>query len=124
VWPDSDITYHLSVGDQIGCHYSDSVRVFVRDKPFFFLFIPNAITPNGDGYNDTWFIKDLERYPNNEVRIVNRWGDQVFYQAPYQNSWAGTWNGQDLPGATYYYILKIFDNGQEVKFDGPLTIIR
>ena len=123
-WPDSDIVYHLSVGDGKGCFYSDSVRIFVRDRPFVFFFIPNAITPNGDGYNDTWFIRDLEGYPDNEVRILNRWGDEVFSQAPYQNNWDGTWRGQKLPGGTYYYILKINYNGQEQKFDGPLTIIR
>ncbi|HWB62954.1 MAG TPA: gliding motility-associated C-terminal domain-containing protein, partial [Chitinophagales bacterium] len=107
-----------------GCKATDSVRVMVRDKPFSLFFIPNAITPNGDGYNDVWFIRDLADYPQNEVRIINRWGDEVFYQAPYQNNWGGTWNGQDLPGGTYYYILKIRYNGQDMKFDGPLTIIR
>jgi gliding motility-associated-like protein len=123
-WPDSNVTYYLTVGDNRGCFDYDSVRVMVRDKPFSIFFIPNAITPNGDGYNDVWFIRDIERFPDNEVRIVNRWGDEVFYQAPYQNQWAGTWNGQELPGATYYYILKVHYNGQEVRFDGPLTVVR
>ena len=123
-WPDSDVTYHLTIGDSIGCLTYDSVRVFVRDRPFPLFFIPNVITPNGDGFNDVWDIRDLEGYPNNEVRIVNRWGDEVFQQAPYQNKWGGTWNGQELPGGTYYYILIIHYNGQDQKFDGPLTIVR
>lgn len=123
-WPDSDVTYHLSIGDEKGCFYSDSVKIFVRDKPFTLLFIPNVITPNGDGFNDTWYIRDLERYPDNAVRIVNRWGDEVFEQKPYQNNWAGTWKGENLPGATYYYVLKITFNGEEHDFNGPLTIVR
>jgi gliding motility-associated-like protein len=123
-WPDSNITYYLTVGNGIGCTDYDSVRIMVRDKPFSLFFIPNAITPNGDGYNDEWFIRDLERYPDNEVRIINRWGDEVFYQKPYSNDWRGTWKGDNLPGATYYYIIHIHFNGQDVKFDGPLTVIR
>jgi gliding motility-associated-like protein len=124
-WPDSNITYFLTVEDGRGCADYDSLRIFVRDKPFTLFFIPNAITPdNGDGYNDTWVIRDLERYPDNEVRIINRWGDEVFFEAPYQNDWAGTWKGEKLPGATYYYVIKIKYNGQDVKFEGPLTVIR
>ncbi len=34
----------------------------------------DAISPNGDGYNDTWYIQDLERYPNTTVKVFNRWG--------------------------------------------------
>lgn len=123
-WPDSNIVYHLTMMDDRGCHYYDSVRIFVRDKPFTLFFIPNAITPNGDGYNDYWNIRDLERYPDNEVRIINRWGDEIFFAAPYQNNWRGTWKEEDLPGATYYYLIKIRYNGEDVKFNGPLTVIR
>jgi gliding motility-associated-like protein len=124
-WTDSNITYHLTVADGQGCEDYDSLRILVRDKPFAFFFIPNAITPdNGDGYNDYWYIRDLERYPDNEVRIINRWGDEVFFEAPYQNNWAGTWKGEALPGATYYYVIKIRYNGTVVNFNGPLTVIR
>ncbi len=123
-WPDSSITYYLTVSDGRGCDDYDTVRISVIDKPFDKFFIPNAITPNGDGYNDYWHIRDLERYPDHEVRIINRWGDEVFFASPYMNDWIGTWKGEELPGATYYYIIRIKFNGQDVKFDGPLTIIR
>ena len=123
-WPDSNIIYYLTVEDGRGCKDYDSLRIFVRDKPFNKFFIPNAITPNGDGYNDYWNISDLERFPDNEVRIINRWGDEVFFAAPYQNDWTGTWKGQELPGATYYYIIHIKFNGEDIAFNGPLTVIR
>jgi gliding motility-associated-like protein len=124
VWPDSDITYYANVGNDDGCFSDDSVHVMVRVRPIALLFVPNVITPNGDGYNDTWVINDLDKYPVNDVRIVNRWGDEVFSQSPYQNNWGGTWKGEKLPGGTYYYILRVLYNGDYVKFDGPLTIIR
>lgn len=123
--PDSSVTYFLTVEDGQGCTDYDSLVIFVRDKPFALFFIPNAITPdNGDGYNDYWHIRDLDRYPDNEVRIVNRWGDEVFYQRPYQNNWTGTWKGENLPGGTYYYIIKINFGGQVYDFNGPLTVVR
>lgn len=123
-WPDSSIHYYLTVTSNEGCLATDSIFVIVKDRPLPLFFIPNVITPNGDGFNDTWVIRDLDGYPQNEVRIINRWGDQVFEQSPYQNQWGGTWNGQYLPGGTYYYIIRVFYEGQWVKFDGPLTIIR
>jgi gliding motility-associated-like protein len=123
-WPDSSLYYTLTVTSNEGCKASDSIFVLVKDKPLALFFIPNVITPNGDGYNDTWVIRDLDGFPQNDVRIINRWGDEVFSQSPYQNQWGGTWNGQDLPGATYYYVLRVFYQGAWVKFDGPLTIIR
>ncbi len=122
--PDSSITYYLTVEDGRGCEDYDSLVILVRDKPFALFFIPNAITPNGDGYNDYWHIRDLDRFPDNEVRIINRWGDQVFFEAPYQNNWTGTWKDGELPGATYYYVIKIRFGGELYEFNGPLTIIR
>jgi gliding motility-associated-like protein len=123
-WPDSNITYYLTVSNGIGCEDYDSLRILLRDKPLTLFFIPDVITPNGDGYNDAWVIRDIERYPDHDVRIINRWGDQVFFASPYQNDWAGTWKGENLPGATYYYIIKIRFNNQVYDFNGPLTVVR
>jgi gliding motility-associated-like protein len=78
-------------------------------------YIPNIITPNGDGINDYLEIPclDTELYPNNSLIIYNQWGDKVFEASPYSNDpltvWRGTLNGEegkDLPDATYFYIFK------------------
>ena len=125
IYPEHSTIYYLTVEDGKGCFDYDSLYVLVRDKPLSNLFIPNVITPNGDGYNDVWIIRDLQRYPDNNVRIINRWGDQIMYEAPYQQDWAGYWNGQPLPGGTYYYVIKVKDeNGVEAEFNGPITVIR
>ncbi len=75
--------------------------------------IPNVITPNGDQVNDLFTIPcllDLNKFPQSQVIIFNRWGDEVFRSArPYRNTWNGTYNGQDLPPDTYYYLV---DYGQ------------
>ncbi len=78
-------------------------------------YLPNIITPNGDGINDYLEIPCLytELYPNNSLIIYNQWGDKVFEASPYSNDplnvWRGTLNGEegkDLPDATYFYIFK------------------
>ncbi len=125
VHPEKDYIYYLTVWDDKGCMDYDSLRILVRDKPLVKFFIPDVITPNGDGYNDYWHIRDLERYTDNSVQIINRWGDEVFYEKPYSQSWVGRYKGEPLPEGTYYYIIYVKDNeGKEVRFDGPLTIVK
>jgi gliding motility-associated-like protein len=94
-------------------------------------YIPNVITPNGDGINDWLEIPCVETglYPQNRLIIYNQWGDKVYEAAPYSNSpdaaWKGTMNGQDgkgLPDATYFYIFKPTPESQGLK--GFVEIIR
>lgn len=70
------------------------------------LVIHDVITPNGDLVNDFFAIEGLERFPNHELFVFNRWGSQVFAASPYHGDWNGTWNGTPLPEGTYFYSLK------------------
>ncbi len=76
--------------------------------------IPTIITPNNDGVNDSFIIPCLatDRFPDNEVAIFNQWGDEVYRSKPYLNNWQGTYNGEDLPVGTYFFIAD-FQNGEE-----------
>lgn len=125
VSPLVDTTYIFTVTNGIGCWDFDSVAITVVDKPYDSLFIPNVITPNGDGINDAWHLRDLERYPNNAAYIINRWGEQLLAEKPYQQRWDGTYKGGALPAGTYYYVIYITNNaGIEKRIDGPVTIVR
>ncbi|MEL7020225.1 MAG: gliding motility-associated C-terminal domain-containing protein, partial [Bacteroidota bacterium] len=84
------------------------------------LIIYNGFSPNGDGVNDVFTILGIERFPNHELMIFNRWGNEVFRSTDYQNDWGGRWNNKDLPDGTYFYI---FDNGTET-FSGYVQIQR
>jgi gliding motility-associated-like protein len=68
--------------------------------------IVNTFTPNGDGVNDTWQIKNIHDYPNSTVEIFNRNGSRVFYSINYPIAWDGKYNGSELPSGTYYYVIR------------------
>ena len=81
------------------------------------------MSPNGDGINDTWLVKEINRCPNNEVRIFTRSGFEVFYSQGYKNDWSGKRNGSPLPEGSYYYRIDIEGKGS-IEFEGWLYLSR
>lgn len=88
-----------------------------------FIVPANILTANGDGKNDTWVIKDLDKYPDNEVTVFDRAGRIVFIAKNYQNDWTGTLSGHPLAEDAYYYIIKIKKAGKEDLTKGFITIL-
>ena len=95
----------------------------------------NIITPNGDGANDEFRIEGIELFPNNTVRIFNRWGVEVFETQGYDNeanAFRGESNGRvtinqddQLPAGTYFYVVEyVNNNGDQLQEAGPLYINR
>jgi len=84
--------------------------------------IPNSFSPNGDGSNDLWAITGLNAYPQNTVEVFNRYGQRIFRSAGYSTSWDGTFNGQPVPPATYYYIVNL-KNGKKA-LSGSVTVVK
>ena len=72
-----------------------------------------ALTPNGDGINDTWVIYNIENHPGSTVRVFNSNGTQVFYSSNYQNNWAGSYQGSSemLPVGSYLYQIDLGGDG-------------
>jgi len=71
---------------------------------------PNkGISPNGDGINDTWVIKNISDYPQAQIKVFDRNGREVFRTDHYANDWGATKsNGQSLlPVGPYYYVLHL-----------------
>lgn len=71
------------------------------------LFIPNGISADGDGMNDVWEIQGLEAYPENSVKIFNRWGEEVYSADPYENDWKGQSKTGEVLEGTYFYVLNL-----------------
>ncbi|WP_417443593.1 gliding motility-associated C-terminal domain-containing protein, partial [Joostella sp.] len=85
------------------------------------LTVFNEFTPNNDGYNDFFRIECIEQYPNNVLKIFNRYGNKVFETTGYLNNWSGIANvngavdrGKQLPAGVYFYSLQIDELGEDI----------
>ena len=93
----TDLTYGeytVYVNDKYGCDITEEV-VYLLNYPKFF-------TPNGDGTNDTWFIKDAYTEPTMTILIFNRYG-KVLISLDATSTWDGTYNGNHLPTNDYWF---------------------
>lgn len=113
--------YQLWVKDRYDCEVGSEVLDLTKLEKTI-LQVPNSITPNGDGINDTWKINGTENYPNAEFYIFNRLGDQLFYSKGYPKEFDGNYKDQALPAGVYYYLIDLkTDCG---KVSGSLTILK
>jgi gliding motility-associated-like protein len=111
-------TYYITVTDLNQCTGEFSIEV-VKD-PKVDLIIHNSFSPNGDGKNDIWFIENLNLYPENELVVLNRWGNEVFSVNGYMNNW----DGGNLNEGTYFYVLKVNMCNDFTTFKGYVTILK
>ncbi len=88
------------------------------------LTIFNGFSPNGDDYNEVFYIDKIEDYPDNYLCVYNRWGNLVYEKKGYNNEWKGTWNNYDLPDGTYFYILRLNNGEEDRTYQGYIQIHR
>ena len=100
--------YTVYVNDKNGCG--------LVTKSFYILDYPKFFTPNGDGYNDTWQIKNLEKreLENSNIYIFDRYGKLLKQINPLGDGWNGTFNGELLPSSDYWFVLEM-TNGIRVR---------
>jgi len=104
-------------GDGIPNNFDNAPRLFNPDQSFeenenfIPLVFPEFFSPNGDGINDLWVIGEIERYSSNRVSVYDTSGVLVFSKENYENLWDGTFNGIDLPSASYLYMIDVDNNG-------------
>jgi gliding motility-associated-like protein len=113
-------TYTVIVTDANGCTNWDTVTVYIYPE----IDIPSGFSPNGDGKNDYWVIDNIHQFPDCEVEVYNRWGEQLFYSKGYSTPWDGKYKGQDVPVGTYYYIIRLNSKLYPKDYTGPLTVFR
>jgi gliding motility-associated-like protein len=113
--------YYVFATNSYGCEEVDSVFIEVLED----IDAYNVFTPNGDGINDYFEIRNAERFPELLVEVYSRWGDQLYSGVGYDSGsrWDGTTsNGKEVPVGTYYYILIPFPGAKPIT--GNVTIIR
>ncbi len=106
-------------GDQNWNPASDVIQTLTAMPSFD--NIRSLFTPNQDGMNDYWYIPDIENYGRVKVKIYNRFGKMVYSSTSYENDWDGTWEGRELPSASYYYVI---DSAKRGIITGTVNILR
>ncbi|TXI14126.1 MAG: gliding motility-associated C-terminal domain-containing protein, partial [Pedobacter sp.] len=90
-----------------------------------------SVSANGDNIHDYSEIQNIEKYLDNEVDIIDRWGVLVWRVKGYNNQdnvfrgRSNQGNGYDLPEGTYYYVIRFYDETGEINiFKGSLQLKR
>jgi len=112
-----------TVTDQVGLTDTCQQVVNIREFPT----IPQLISPNGDGINDTFIIEGIKGFPQSQLLIFTRSGQLVYQNNDYQNEWDGRYGASTFshnklvaPGV-YYYILTL-GGGTRQKVQGYVYI--
>jgi len=82
--------------------------------------IPNTMTPNGDGINDLFEIKNIEQYPENYLVISDVRGHIIYRSKGYRNNF----DAKNIPQGTYFYRLEYNNLGKKETKTGSITILR
>ncbi len=99
--PGSNVLYWIITNGPCSA-VQDSVIIFVEG-----LVIPTGFSPNGDNINDTFEIKGIGNKESISIKVLNRWGEEVFASDNYKNDWNGiSKSGSELPNDTYYCVIE------------------
>ncbi len=118
--PKITTTYSVKIIDTNSCVSSKSENIIV--DPICDIKIYTTVTPNGDFINDFFTIDNINRYPNNQVQIFNRWGASLYNQNGYDNVnkfWPA--HNSNYPPSTYYYVVDLGNGSPKIK--GWLEVI-
>ncbi len=122
------VTYTVTLTSANGCIATDEITVFVGDAE---VFIPNAFSPNFDGYNDFFnvFVGD-ERIIVRRMQIADNWGNVVYDERNFNPSlevwgWDGSFRGKMMQPNVFIYFIELgFPDGSIEQFHGDVTLIR
>ncbi len=107
------ITYTLEVTDEFGCITRKKIKILINDRCYSAdVDIPNAFSPNDDGINDVFSLKEHENMCSMDLIVYNRWGNKVYEETNWNNRWTGqSQNGLPLPQGTYFIEITFSGSG-------------
>jgi len=116
-WPDSVGTYIISAyTTRFGCGGDTSYyEVVIKDCPYLQLFIPNSFTPNGDNYNETFYVHGIDKEKIKSFVIYNRWGEKV-----HEVNDNTPWEGKNCQIGVYSYSVRTHNQ----HFTGNVHLIK
>ena len=119
--------YHAILMDEIGCEIDTILTINQEKCP---MFIPNAFSPNDDGFNDVFKIYLHPDFKGTfrTFRVYDRWGTIIYESLnfnPESDGWNGTFNGEKVGIGVYVYLLElILENGKEEFLSGNIDVIK
>lgn len=122
-WPQYKLATPQMTVSKPGLYYAQVTGCQTYVDSFFVVFthcelgIPNIVSPNGDGINETFTITNLNKYPNTELSIYDKNNKLIYRSNNYQNNW----DASETPDGSYFYILKFADGTTQ---DGLITVKR
>ena len=126
IYPYETGFYYFSVINEFGCLINDSIEIIVDvDCNIRTIEIPNFITPNQDGANDLFFIKNTKGVPVLSIDIFDRWGENLFHSSNEKDTWNGIYNGRMVPAGVYVYEIRTncIDAHSNLLY-GNITVLR
>lgn len=114
-YQDSNTFTNLEPGEYL-VYVQDKNGCGVTTMQFYILDYPKYFTPNNDGYNDVWQIKNLDKrgLEASKIYIFDRYGKLLKQIAPLGNGWDGLFNGVELPSTDYWFTLEQ-PNGKTIR---------
>jgi len=122
--PRQTTTYTVTTPNGKNCVNTDLVTVNITFTNG--LYVPSAFSPNGDGINDLFTVKSIGIKEYN-IRIYNRWGQEIFASDDLLRRWDGKFNGELQPVGAYVYFITYTFYGPDEKAliqKGTITLVR
>lgn len=110
--------YSISVSDANNCSDIQNLNLEIKSEAGENIVLNNVLTPNGDGFNDFFRIEYNDDLGRIKLLIFNIYGQSVFTSPDYHS----TWDGDQLPDGSYYYMIKFIDSNIASK-KGIITIL-
>lgn len=110
-------------GNMVYCRDTTENSILVVND---FLQFPNVVSPNGDGINDRFVIKNLVNgmgYPINQLDIYNKWGVRVFHKENISRD-EDFWDPQHMPSGTYFYRFSAKGYNGNIEHNGAIEVVR
>jgi gliding motility-associated-like protein len=119
-----DVPVRLIVTNNLNCN--DTAVQIIKVVGNCYIAVPNAFTPNGDGFNDFLYPTNAYKAKDLQFKVFNRFGQLIFYTTNWTQKWDGTFKGQGADPATYVWILQYTnsDTGKRVEQRGSTILIR
>lgn len=123
-WQSSPMFSNLIPGETYTI-YVRSSGCMIEKHTVTLIFVPNFISPNNDGINDTWTIRGIETSANATIKIFDRYG-KIFVDRKFDGNytWDGKYLGNNVPSGDYWYIINIPGDGivKDQKFTGHVSV--